>query len=252
MIRAIATTAFCLTLCWTSAPLQAANSNLITYRGYLLELSEIEGNKNFAEITDRLRDQVDIVESVGLSPSVLKFFHSIPIVVDDLGCSSEQPKWLPVACYGPVPNALQNEFFGLSVWSDEKGRFVRSNGQDVPENVGAVTIRSPLLEPERPILLHEMLHAYHEHLMPAGVKNPNVLFHYNFAKNGQLYPDDAYLMANEKEFFAVTASIFLFGKEKTQSPFTRSNLKEKQPAYYQYLVWLFGFDPDRVPIASNN
>jgi hypothetical protein len=49
---------------------------------------------------------------------------------------------------------------------------------------------------------------------------------------------------NHKEFFAVTASIFLSGKDSTHEPNTRANLKEKMPDYYKYLVGLFGFDPD--------
>jgi hypothetical protein len=32
--------------------------------------------------------------------------------------------------------------------------------------------------------------------------------------------------------------------------FTRANLKQKQPFYYDYLVRLFGFNPDHVPSAS--
>jgi hypothetical protein len=49
---------------------------------------------------------------------------------------------------------------------------------------------------------------------------------------------------NHKEFFAVTASIFLSGKDSTHEPNTRAALKEKMPDYYKYLVGLFGFDPD--------
>jgi hypothetical protein len=47
----------------------------------------------------------------------------------------------------------------------------------------------------------------------------------------------------------VTASVFLYGKDGKE-PFARANLKQKQPDYFKYLVWLFGFDPDRGPNAS--
>ena len=60
-------------------------------------------------------------------------------------------------------------------------------------------------------------------------------------------------MKNHKEFFAVTASIFLAGKESIHEPHTRARLKEKLPKYYKYLVELFGFDPDApngAPMAS--
>jgi Mlc titration factor MtfA (ptsG expression regulator) len=46
---------------------------------------------------------------------------------------------------------------------------------------------------------------------------------------------------SEREFFAVTASIFFFHAR---------NLKEKQPAYYKYLAGLFEFDPESTPSTS--
>ena len=44
----------------------------------------------------------------------------------------------------------------------------------------------------------------HHHVLPEGVRNPAILFHYNLAKSKQLYPENAYLMINEKEFFAAS------------------------------------------------
>jgi hypothetical protein len=123
----------------------------------------------------------------------------------------------------------------------------------VGTKIGVVLIRPIMLDDpvkykQRPVILHELLHAYHNVIMPQGFKNPGVLLHYDLAKGGNLYPAGAYLMSNEKEFFAVTASVFLYGKVAAE-PFTRSNLKQKQPDYYNYLVYLFGFDPDQAPIA---
>jgi hypothetical protein len=102
---------------------------------------------------------------------------------------------------------------------------------------------------QKPIVLHELLHAFHNKMMPKGFNNTALLHHYNFAKGGNLYPDDAYLMTNEREFFAVTASVFLYGKDDKE-PFTRAKLKEKQPDYFNYLVWLFGFNPDHAPSTT--
>ena len=93
--------------------------------------------------------------------------------------------------------------------------------------------------------------SYHAHMLPNGVNNAVVLSQYKIGKG--IYPSDAYVVANEREFFAVTASVFLYGKE-TMEPFTRAKIREKQPEYYNYLVWMFGFDPDQkagvAPLAS--
>ena len=72
----------------------------------------------------------------------------------------------------------------------------------------------------------------------------------------QVFGKEEYAMKNHKEFFAVTASIFLAGKESMHEPKTRAQLKEKLPKYYKYLVELFGFDPGAVeratPVASTS
>jgi hypothetical protein len=60
-------------------------------------------------------------------------------------------------------------------------------------------------------------------------------------------------MSNAHEFFAVTASVFLAGKGAISEPKTRAALKEKMPKYYEFLVELFGFDPDAsAPVASTS
>src|SRR5712692_4177316 len=62
------------------------DANEKSYRGYYFDLSEIAGRKDSAVTADALRHQLDIVESVGLSPHLLQFFHSIPIVADEAAC----------------------------------------------------------------------------------------------------------------------------------------------------------------------
>jgi Mlc titration factor MtfA (ptsG expression regulator) len=50
---------------------------------------------------------------------------------------------------------------------------------------------------------------------------------------------DAFLLKNPAEFFAVTASLYLYG-HVDRLPFTREALREKQPSYYIWLGQLFG------------
>jgi hypothetical protein len=237
---------------------QWTNPNRVTYRGHFFDLSEIAGRQDFATMADALRHQIDIVESVGLSPRVLKFFHTVPIVVDEMAClGSEDPKLLAAACYGPsAPERAQRTPRGATFWDSENLQWANVDPVSLAEDtqLGVVMVRPIMLgassrQAEEPVILHELLHAYHNKMMPHGVKNPAVLLHYNLAKSNQLYPAEAYLLTNEREFFAVTASVFLYGKDGKE-PFTRANLKLKQPDYFRYLVWLFGFDPDRAPNAS--
>ena len=229
-----------------------------TYRGYVLDLSELTGRKDVAAIADSLRHQLDIVESVRLSQRVLNYFHTIPILADEMACfavvqpaSMERPL-ITSACYGlAVPKRSARRPREFSVWDSRKYQWTNPDAIDLAQdtNGGIVMVRPLLLDRERPIALHEMLHAFHAHMLPRGFENQGIMFFYNFAKSKQLYPADSYLLTNQKEFFAVTASVFLFGKDN-QEPFTRAKLKEKMPDYYKYLAWLFETDPDSAPTVS--
>jgi hypothetical protein len=64
----------------------SAISNYESYRGYVFDLSENSERRDVTAIADRLRHQLDVVESVGLSPRVLQFFHTVPIVASEMAC----------------------------------------------------------------------------------------------------------------------------------------------------------------------
>lgn len=247
---------------------QSTNPNSETYRGYFADLSEIAERQDFALITDALRHQIDIVEGVGLSRRVLQFFHTVPILVDEFAClgtnlettdtkSDTKMPVLEAACYGPfAPKRSQSK--SHSIWNsvlDEKFQLSNFDLIDQADYTGrgVVSVRPITLDgssknAQRPVILHEMFHAYHANIMPQGVKNPSILFYYNEAKSKQLYPADAYVMTNEKEFFAVTASVFLSGMADGGA--TPSDIKQKQPDYFNYLRWLLEINPDGAPSAS--
>ena len=114
---------------------------------------------------------------------------------------------------------------------------------------GVVVVRPHPLGSERPVLLHEMMHAYHHLILPRGERNPGILYFYKNAKD--IYPADAYAMRNEREFFAVTASVFLSGK--ADDGITPSDI-EKLPGYSNFLRWLLDVNPTKsgTPVASAN
>lgn len=244
-------------------PATASNE---TYRGHYLDLSAIAGRQDFAVMAETLRHQIDFVEDIsGLSPRTLEFFRTIPISVSDVACLTptkdqdgkdiEDPKaLLHDACYGLVSPEGSHSLAHGSVWDSRKLRWVNTDpvalGEDT--DLGVIMVRPIMLsaaskEKDRPVMLHELLHAYHNLVMPQGYKNTGILMHYSAAKTGQLYPAGAYMLTNAREFFAVTASVFLHGDD---GPISRAMIKEKQPDYYHYLVWLFGFDPDPAPSVS--
>ncbi|MEA2918775.1 MAG: hypothetical protein QOJ15_10856 [Bradyrhizobium sp.] len=235
---------------------QSATSNYETYRGYVFDLSENSERKDVTAIADLLKQQLDIVEGTGLSPKVLQFFHTVPIVASEMACMEEGAG---VACYGlAVPERARHASRDLTVWDPEKRQWSNSDIVDLAADAGrgVIMMRPAMLRyAQDPVVLHELLHAYHAKLMPDGFDNRGIKGFYNLALSKQAYGKDEYVLKNHKEFFAVTASIFLAGNDTIHEPHTRVKLKEKQPEYYKYLVGVFGFDPDAstvTPVASAN
>ena len=126
----------------------------------------------FRAVEASLRHQIDIVADCGAEPRILDFFKSQEIVVK--------------------PGQ-----------GDGGGRFsANSKGVSVDVAVDA---------PEKPVMLHELLHAYHWRVLPDAFRNPDVLRFYGRAKEGEFYPVDSYVLKNVQEFFAVTGSLYLWG-----------------------------------------
>jgi hypothetical protein len=151
---------------------------------------------------------------------------------------------MEAACYGrQVPATLKTGGVASSIWGNEtEPRIINSNPLTRTRTTGIVLIRPLTLLDQnktRPLLLHELLHSYHDRILPGGFTNQAVQSWFKHASEQGLYPADQYLMTNEREFFAVTASVFLSGKD---AALVRADIKKKQPDYYTYLKWLFEFD----------
>jgi hypothetical protein len=223
-----------------------------TYRGFIYDLSENVDRKDKAAMADLLKKQLDVVESVGLSPKVLQFLHTVPIVASEMGCTEMGP---PIACYTSVPpeSSVRNRTF--TVWDSSSMSWSNPNFVDLAADAGTGVIKfrpNMLKYAEDPVILHEMLHVYHAKLMGGGLENLGIKAVYAKAVSDNVFPKEEYAMTNPQEFFAVTASVFLAGKESIHEPHTRARLKEKLPKYYKFLVELFGFDPDpsSTPVAD--
>nr|WP_226951330.1 hypothetical protein [Rhizobium terrae] len=175
----------------------AADPLVFSYHGWRVDLTGARGAESDQKMVATVKRQLDIVEQVGLKPDVVQFMRSIPVWADPSKASS-----------GP-------------------GHYGSGAGVDV---------RVRQLDPDKPIILHEFLHAYHDKIVPQGFNNPDIKeFH---DRGRQFWPGDSYMMSNAREFFAVTASVYLFGNID-RPPYSRAELRNKQPRYYQWLAQLF-------------
>ena len=220
-----------------------------SYKGFIYDLSENVDRKDKEAIVELLKKQLDVVESAGLSPKVMQFFHSVPIVASEMGCTELGP---PIACYGSIAPDSSVRERTYTVWNPKTMSWSNPNFLDLAADAGTGVIKfrpNMLKYAEDPVLLHELLHAYHAKLMGGGLENLGIKAMYAQAVSKNMLPKEEYAMSNPQEFFAVTASVFLAGKESIHEPKTRAALKEKMPKYYKFLVELFGFDPDPAPVT---
>lgn len=177
-----------------------AQENQLEYHGFKVNFEQIKDAPQKDTVLKAVERQIEIVEQVKLSEDNLKFFKTIPLVM--IPDASGTP-----GIYGNIKKTV----------------FLK--GRD--------------LDGGKPILLHEYLHAYHDLKLPDGFQNAQIQKFYEEAK--AVYPNftGTYFLSNDREFFAVTASIYIFGNIP-RPPFNQSTVKTAQPLYYQYLDSLFG------------
>jgi hypothetical protein len=150
-------------------------------------------------------------------------------------------------CYHPDKNWLRNH--GLS---ERKHKCIEIN--DGPGYKDDVDCWGP-----GGILVHELSHAYHHHLLPNGYDNKEIIECYRQAMKEKLYdtvkvhgsqaPEArAYACTNDKEYFAELSTAFLGCKDDSKEynkwyPFNREQLRAHDPRAYKLLCRLWKVQP---------
>ena len=174
------------------------------YRGFTMDESQLRNTPALEEIRKATKEQIDMVFAMGLPADIQEFFQSVPLV---LVPSDAMPRSSP-------------------------GLYKRE------ERSVKITSRIVAIG-RRPVLLHELLHAYHHQKLPDGFKNRDIVGYFEKAKGLGSYAPKSHMMQNQGEFFACAATTYLFGVT-AQEPFNRDKLKDGQPEFFSYLKILFG------------
>jgi hypothetical protein len=188
-----------------AAPGDSGPPDTIQIRGFSVEYAKA-GLKELEHMRSSLEHQMEIVEQSGVPGATLEFFKSVPVVLVthlDTG-------------------------FGHSR-RDETGRQI-------------VEIKAAKLPSDRPILLHELLHAYH--YVKLG-HTPMIRDSYREAVESGVYKKyaKAHFLEAPNEYFAVIGSIFLYGKRIDQPPFDCKLTAKYQPQFIHFLTEQFGPHP---------
>ena len=187
-------------VCFAGVALASAETASRSYRGFTVTQ---DGGKLDESSQAAVAEQIDIVLSVGLDREMIRFFQSVPFVVVP---ADSMPRRTP----------------GLYVG-----------------NVRAVKLTSSIVSVgHKPVLLHELLHAFHDQKMPKGFRNAQVLKLYQGAKSNGTFNLKSHMMQNPAEYLACAGTTFLFGVT-AQEPFRRVKLND-QPGLIRFLRDLFG------------
>lgn len=176
------------------------SKRVLEVRGFRIDATYAT-NQQLEAILPALVKQLEIVDSANLPERVAKFFRTVPIVLN------------------PASNAE---------YAQVNGRWVVS-----------LRIDSPLPE-NKPMVLHELLHAFHHQVL--GQPTPEIARAYAEALRKRFYPAEyaqAHFLDNEKEYFAVIGSLFLFGPIQ-QPPFNCAITMREQPGFVAYLNRVLG------------
>ena len=189
-----------------TGPAMAAHS----YRGFTIDESAVRDLPDLAALITATQEQIDMVHAVGLPADVLQFFQGVKL------------RLVPAGTFkSPTP-----------------GRYTGRGDRSVEVSGGLVRIG------HKPVLLHELLHAYHDQRIAGGFRNAAILRLFEAAKSIPGFAAKSHMMANDKEYFACTATTYLFGVT-AQEPFRREKLTQLQPASIDYLKTLFGLEAGR-------
>ena len=106
---------------------------------------------------------------------------------------------------------------------------IKTSGSGYSDSTKSIALQSQVYERDKPILLQELLRAYHDQKLPEGFRNPDIL---------RLHQQFSPAFPNVQEYFAAVASAYLHGVAR--DGLTREALKAKQPDGYSWLEKEFG------------
>jgi hypothetical protein len=176
-------------------------TSVLHYKGFSIDFQE---GADSSSMETELREQIDMVSSVEVSKEVMDFFHTVPIKV--------------------VPFS---DRFGFELG------FYSVADKDIQFSTSLIGIG------HKPILIHELLHAFHMQRIDGNIYNPTIIKFYHQAKSLGIYSPSSHMMLNNWEFFACSGTTYLFG-ETAQEPFFRDKVRMSQPEWFEYMKTLFG------------
>jgi dipeptidyl-peptidase-4 len=186
--------------------------------------------------------------AVGLKSIAMLRNHleRIAVLVPEPALSNLRQVGIWIEVNNPLTNVEPGPYHG-------GGRWLAENGYDVRlENCVHITRAASLLERHHMlkhpmVILHELVHAYHDEYLQDGYQNKLVLVAYKHAMDQGLYDKvldyrgrevQAYAATNQMEYFAEASEAYFYRNDFF--PFLGVELKQHDPKGYELMVEVWG------------
>lgn len=236
-------------------PIQLAGYTTVEMEGFILFVSDEAKAHEDDEAFKRKPREVLQLELQGICrvmpPKMLKVLQTVKIFVE-----WEDPE--------SKPSDGRPGIVVARYWYDSgRGLGMAMNGRDPRKanNIEILNMRhltekwQPGKTSEQIVLLHELCHAVHSHLL--GNKNPIIIQTYNTAMERGLYNEAKhesgrtlrpYAATNDHEYFAELSCAFL--DRCAYYPFSREQLREHDPLGYKLMEQIWGTQDPRSKKAK--
>ena len=180
------------------------------FSGFQIDISAVSADQR-ANVTTQYVQQIKVIQDANLPASMYAFMQTVPVVVD--------------------PNLPL---------SDTPALFASPAGAGA--GIGVVKGYTGPMPLDKPILLHEMLHAYDWNYWKFA--KPEVLQAYRQAINQTIYPNaqNSHFLENAREYFAIAGTVYLVGTIQ-QAPFNCTQMALRQSEFVAFLETTFGKHP---------
>ena len=207
------------TICGLLFTAWSASARSEGFRGFQIDMTRLTAQQKASltpsyleqiRIIEAANEQIRIIEAANLPQEMFDFFKTVPTIID--------PAFAKAGTHA-----------------------IYRRTKDNPK--GQVESDLKPIDPAKPVLLHEMLHAFDANFW--NFKNPVVLGAYNRAISERLYSPTAeksHFLQNSREFFAIAGTIYLTGSIK-QEPFDCKVIAAQQPIFVEFLERTFGPKP---------
>jgi hypothetical protein len=179
------------------AAVASTPSHVYAYHGWHVDASHVP-DLSQDSVMAPVQKQIDAIETRGIAQDIVEFMRTVPLHAEKASRDA-----------APAHSA-----------GKEKG----------------IDFQLDALDPKKPVLLHELLRAFHEQKLRSSDTIINDA--YQASRASGVWPADSAMMKSPQEFFAATATVYLAGAIDTP-PVTPGRLHEAQPEYWKWLGEVF-------------